>query len=161
MNRAHETWTDLAAICAVATLSLALLAGCKHETPAQQEQQIASRETSDVAASEKRIREVVHDSGRADQLVALLSELQKVVQNGAASAKEHRAAYAALNANYSATRTDYQSLFARQDARRDALLNKVVTIREQMAALLTDEEWEQLKHDRIKTFDAMLAELRS
>ena len=150
----------IAALLIVLPVALAA-AGCKHETPAQQAQQISAKENTDVAACEQRIRQVVKDPARADQLVALLSDLQTLVRDGAATAKDDRAKLAALNANYAATRGDYQSLLTGQEAQRAALFTRALTLRQRMAALVTDAEWDELKHDRVKTFDAMLAELKS
>src|SRR5262245_19331180 len=120
-------------IAAALVAPAAFQAGCKHETPAQEAQKIAARESADVKQAEERIRQVVQDPARANQLVALLSELQNLVGDTAARTKDERAKAAALNANYAATRADYQALFGRQDALRERSLDRALAIREQMA----------------------------
>jgi hypothetical protein len=153
------------AAVAVALSVLSLLAlsagGCKHETPAEKEQKITTDERQAVAAFEQRVRQIVKDPERANEIVAQLSNLQVLVHNLAASMNDERAQLAALNANYAATRADYQTLLARQDAQRDELIRTALAIRQQMAALMTDAEWDELKRERVKTFDAMLARYQS
>jgi hypothetical protein len=68
---------------------------------------------------------------------------------------------AALNSNYDATREDYEALFSQQDAHREVWIKKVAALREQMAALTTDAEWEELKKARLRILEADLQDLAS
>jgi hypothetical protein len=139
----------------VLALVLAAVTGCssKHElTPEQQAQ-------ADVAAYEAQIRKIVPDPTRADQLVALTNQFQQLVAESISSIKGYRAQVAALNSNYDATRQDYEALFSEQDASLEPFIKKGSAIRERMAALTTDSEWEELKKARLRALDADLKEL--
>jgi septal ring factor EnvC (AmiA/AmiB activator) len=139
------------------TVATATVEGCssKHElTPEQQTQ-------ADVTAYEAQVRKIVPEPARADQLVALANQFQQLVTESVASIKGYRAKVAALNANYDATRQDYETLFSEQDASREAFIKKASAIREQMATLSTDSEWEELKKARLRAVDADLNELLS
>lgn len=137
-------------------LTLVAVAGCssKHLTPEQQAQ-------SDLTAYEAQVRKVVADPARADQLVALANEFQQQVLQSAAILGDYPANVAALDANYDATRKDYEVLLSEQDARREALLRKFGVLRERMVALTTDAEWEELKKARLRTLEAYLQDLVS
>ena len=139
-------------------LILAVIAttGCSSKplTPEQQAQ-------ADLSACDAQIRKVVADSARADQLVALTDEFNKLGWQSVASVKEYRAKVAALNSNYDATRADFEALIKEQDAVRETFLQKALMLREQMAALTTDAEWEQLKSARLRALENGLRELGS
>ena len=140
-------------------LALALVAGvgCSSKpkpTPAPEQQAQA-----DATEYEALIRKVVADSARADKLVILTNELQTLVKQGVASARDYRAKVAALDANYEATRADYETLIDQQDTARETFLKKARALREQSASLTTDAEWEQLKKSRLRVLDTDLEEL--
>lgn len=137
-------------------LALAAAAGCSSRplTPEQQAQ-------ADLKDYEAQVRKVVADPARADQLVALANEFQQQVRQSAAILGDYPAKVAALDANYAATRKDYEVLLGEQDARRQELLKKFGALREQMVALTTDAEWEELKKARLRTLEADLQELVS
>jgi hypothetical protein len=139
--------------------SLALtIGGCKsHETPQQQAQ---AQLDADVASYQEQIRKIVQDPARADRLVALVSDFEKLAHQAASVVRDDQAKLVALNANYNATRADFAALFRQQDADRQALLKKALGLREQMTALTTDSEWEQLKRTREQDLTAMLRELQ-
>ena len=137
-------------------LVLAAMIGCssKHRTAEQQER-------ADVQAYEAQIRKVVADPARADQLVALTSEFQQQAAESVATFRDYRAKVAALNSNYEATREQFEALLTQQDAHRDMWTKKVTALREQMAALTTDSEWEELKKARLRIFESDLQDLAS
>jgi hypothetical protein len=139
------------------TLALAAIASCSAKrglTPEQQAQ-------ADVAAYEAQIHRIVPDPARADQLVALTNEFQQLATESIANVKSYRAKAAALNTDYDATRQDYEALFSQQDASREAFIKKAGALRERMAALTIDSEWEELKKARLRLLDADLEELLS
>jgi len=142
----------------VVCLLLALIAatGCssKSLTPEQEAQ-------ADLSACDAQIRKVVADPARADQLVALTDEFNKLGWQSIASVTEYRARVAALNSDYDATREDFEALISKQDAVREAFLKKALALREQMTALTTDAEWEQLKSARLGALENGLKQLGS
>jgi len=144
--------------CVAVAFALAVLgvAGCssKHLTPEQKAQ-------AEVEACEAQIRKVVADPARAEQLVALTNQLQQQMRESVAVAKGYRAKLAVLNANYEATRQDYEALFRQQEAQREALVRKVAALRERMAALTTDAEWQQVDKASQRMLNADLQDLVS
>ena len=145
----------------VPTLWLALVpvtvAGCSSKPKPTLEQQAQA----DIAAYEAQIRKVIPDPARADELIALTNEFQKLALESIASVKRYQSKIQTLNSSYEATRADYDALFSQQDAARDALLEKATALRERAAALTTDSEWEQLSKARLRALDADLQELIS
>ena len=138
------------------TLALSAAAACssKHLTPDQQAQ-------ADMQAYEEQIRKVVTDSPRADQLVALTNEFQQQMRDSAAIVRGYRAKVAALDSNYEATRADYEILLGQLDEHREAVLKKTAALREQLAALTTDTEWEELKKASLRMLEADLQDRSS
>jgi len=136
---------------------LAVAGGCSSKPALSPEQQAQA----DLTEYEAELRKVITDPARADKLLALTNEFQKLLQDTVTHVSSYRAKAAALNSNYEATRADYQKLFSEQDAAREAFLQKATALREQMAALTTDQEWEQLKKARLRALDADLQELLS
>ena len=78
-------------------LTLALVAGvgCSSRPKPTPEQTTKA----DVAQYEAQIRKVIPDSARADKAVGLTNEIQKLVQETVASAKDYRAKVAAAKSN--------------------------------------------------------------
>jgi len=135
--------------------SLLTVAACSHKPTLTADQQAQA----DLAAYQTQIRKIVVDPMRVDQLVALTNEFQKLARQEIADLKVYRAKVAALNANYEATRADYEAVFAKQDAARETIVHKAGALREQMAALTTDQEWDQLGKTRLKLTEADLRQL--
>jgi septal ring factor EnvC (AmiA/AmiB activator) len=136
---------------------LAAVTGCSSKRDLAPEQQAQA----DMTAYEAQVRKIVTDPARADQLVALTNQFQQLVAESIASIKGYRAKIAGLNSNYDATRQDYEALFSEQDANRESFIKKASALREQMTALTTDSEWEELKKARLRALDAELEELLS
>ena len=137
--------------------AVTIAGGCSSKPTLSPEQQAQA----DLAEYEAELRKVITDPVRADKLMALTNEFQKLLQDTVTHVTSYRAKAAALNSNYEATRVEYESLFSQQDAAREIFVQKAVALREQMAALTTDAEWAQLKRARLRTLDADLQELLS
>jgi DNA repair exonuclease SbcCD ATPase subunit len=145
----------LAAALALA-LGLSAVAGCSSEHLT-----LEQREQADLQAYETQIRKVVRDPTRADQLIGLTTEFQQLAQDSIVSIKHYRTKLVALNSNYEATRADYEAVFSEQDAARDAFFKKATALRQRMAALTSDSEWEEFKKARLRGLEADLQELLS
>ena len=131
---------------------VAALAACKHKpemTPAQ----VA---VEDMTQFQAEIRKTVKDSARAEQLVGMTNEFQQLVTSAAANDSAAVAAVEALNADFSATRAQYESELTRARAGRRDNLKKLSDLRARMAAIVTDDEWAQLKKARVKVMDAQM-----
>jgi hypothetical protein len=151
-----RTFRNFAAALGLA-LALAITSGCSSKPALSPEQQAQV----DLTEYEAELRKVISDPARADKLMALTNEFQKLLQDTVAHSNSYRTQVAALNSSYEATRADYEDLFKQQDTARELFLRKATAIREQMAALTTDAEWEQLRRTRQRALDADLQELMS
>jgi hypothetical protein len=128
------------AIALAFALGVAAFPGCSSKPPLTPEQQVQA----DVAPLDAQIRKVVSDPARANQLIALSQEHQQLVRQNAVLVRAYRAKLVALNANYQATRADFEALFNQHEANREAMLGKVAALRERMAAVAKDAEWQDL-----------------
>jgi hypothetical protein len=128
------------AIALAFTLGVAAIPGCSSKPPLTPEQQVQA----DVATYDAEIRKVVSDPARAQQLIRLSQEYQQQIRENVVLVRAYRAKLAALNANYQATRADFEALFSQHETNREAMLGKAAAIRERMAAVTTDAEWQDL-----------------
>ena len=69
--------------------------------------------------------------------------------------------YAAVYDEIADAEADYEAVFSEQDAARDAFFKKATALRQRMAALTSDSEWEKLKKARLRGLEADLRELLS
>jgi hypothetical protein len=99
---------------------------------------------------------VVKDPERAEKLAAVLGDFQKLLLARAVAVKTYDSNIAVLNSKYSATRAEYDVLIAQNDKDRSVFLQDSLAIRTQMAALTTDDEWEQLKSMRMRAMEDAL-----
>ena len=90
----------------------------------------------------------------ADELQRQFEQLRDQIVRG-------RAGLARLNADYDSTRADFDAFFTRQDADRQALVEKVISVRAQIGRLLTDAEWQSLHKFGVEALEAHLKELAS
>ena len=135
-----------------AVLCVALMAGCAHK-PAPT---AAERSQEDLSYYQGQVRKVVKDPQRADKLASLIGDFEKLVLARADGVKQYEAKLAALSSNYSATRADFEALAAQDDRDRNQFLKQCFALREQMASLTTDSEWEELKSARVRGLEEAL-----
>jgi septal ring factor EnvC (AmiA/AmiB activator) len=131
--------------------------GCAHKKAKSPQQQAQA----DYRAYQQRVREVVKDPARADQVIALADDLQRQFEQLRAQIVKGRADVASLNANYDAQRADFDGLFKQQDADRQALIEQVISVRAHIGKLLTDAEWQSLHKFGVEALEAHLKELAS
>ena len=139
---------------AMIAIVLSLAVGCKHETPPQQAQQ-------EFHYYQQRIREVIKDPDRAQQMIELTDDLQRQVNQLRVQLANSRAELAAMDANYNTTRAEFEAVFRQQDADRQVLIDKAISARAQMSKLLTESEWKSLRDIGLETLDADLKALAS
>src|SRR4051794_2164137 len=99
MTRRRSALLVLWAIAIVAVAGAAALQGCAHEDKSPQ-----AKAQVDVAAYQKRVREVVKDPARADQVITLVDELQGQFEQLRANLVQSRSDLAKLDADYYAKR---------------------------------------------------------
>lgn len=147
----------LAAILSLACglcISIACSSSKSKETPDQ------LAETG-LSAYQAHIHRVVKDPARADQLVELSTEFQRVIEEAGHSLDSYRAKVSVLNANYDATLAEFEALFDQRDKERAESIEKAIALRARMAAITTDAEWSELKKARVAEWQLQLAEAQS
>ena len=142
----------LARTASMAVLVIPWLLACHHK-PEPAPTQVAE---TDLAGYQAEIRKVVKDSSRAEQLVGMTNEMGQLVRDIGSQEKSDRAAIAALDADYGASRAQYDSAIAHAATQRRGFANKMVAVRLHMASVATEAEWEQLKSTRVRMLDADL-----
>jgi hypothetical protein len=133
-------------------IALSVLFNCAHKpAPTLEEQSQA-----DLEYDQAQIRSVVKDPERAEKLAGEISGFEKLLLARATAVKAYNSKIEVLNSKYSATRADYEVLIAQNDKDRSLFLQQAIAVRTQMAALTTDEEWEQLKNMRLRAMEDSL-----
>jgi hypothetical protein len=131
--------------------ALAFLSCAHKPQPTLEEQSQA-----DLKYDQAQVRSVVKDPERAEKLAAVLGDFQKLLLARAVVVQTYDSKIAVLNSKYSATRAEYDVLIAQNDKDRSVFLQESLAIRTQMAALTTDDEWEQLKSMRMRAMEDAL-----
>jgi hypothetical protein len=126
-----------------------LLAGCSHKPPATP---LASIETA-TAAARKELRALIGDPGRAARADAIVVQLQALLAKSAADGQVANLELEALDRNREATAAQFQALQAAADAARQADLLRAIALRQELAGLLTTEEWKKSADVRRKLLE--------
>ncbi len=119
---------------------LFLLGGCK-STPSQSRSERIDRSSSELA---KTLAEVVDDEARLIPLLKLADEAAFELQRGSRELSALQQEQGELFANYSSTPADLAEIDQRMASRRTQLIETILELRHQMAALTTDEEWKKI-----------------
>jgi hypothetical protein len=94
------------------------------------------------------ILSTVDDPARAEDAAVLAEQLRQLFIAAQSQIKVDMKAYDSMNADYNSTQAQFDAFFDGVNTRAEDRQNKVVTIHSKMQALLTAEEWKQLKHAR-------------
>ena len=93
---------------------------------------------------EPRIKEVVKDPARRDQLQAILQEMARLLESEERSNAQAQQQLFDLHQSHSATREDFERvLTSRRDSKR-AAMEQLLTLRLQAAEVMTPQEWSEL-----------------
>ena len=102
------------------------------------------------------IRSVVPSRDRARDLVAIVVRVETLQSRQIDVEAEHSRRWLALNADYEATAADFEALRDARTTQRKAYLDTLTTLRIEIAALLTTEEWRRLESARGRVRDSLL-----
>ena len=137
----------------VAFLSLTLLLSCaslrQAQDPAQVMAQIAEYREQELEL----VRETVVDPERADRLVALLAERDRLTAQYAKRITEHREKLAVLAADYDSRREDFEALLADFNRRRAAAQQESIELVAEMKAATTADEWKIISKFQLERLD--------
>lgn len=122
------------------TLAAALLAaGCSHHPPPSPQARIEA----DAEAARRELRAIVQDPGRAARADAALVRLQRIMTEAATAAEASRRRIDALDRRHDASTEEFRAVLAAADAAWLEQLRDAAAVREELAGLLTPEEWQR------------------
>jgi len=101
----------------------------------------------------ERINKTVTDPDRATQMLLLTNDLEKAMFEFNTDLTEYYGNIKRVNADYDATREDFEKVISDFDVIRKAARAKVIAIRSKMADLATDEEWVALSDTKATIFE--------
>ncbi len=108
----------------------------------------------DMTQFQSEIRKIVTDSARADSLVAMTNEFQRIIAGVASRDSAASARIGVLTRDYGSTRAQFDSVFSASAAERATVVPELAALRSRMAAMATNAEWQQLKNARLKLSEA-------
>jgi flagellar motility protein MotE (MotC chaperone) len=135
----------------ITTLAVVLLASCatlkQAPDPGKVQAQIAAARAQELEL----VRATVADAARAERLLELLAERDRLVERHAGLVIAHRQKIAALAADYDARREDFEELLADFNRQRAEAQQETIDLVSDMKATTTADEWAaiskfQLKH---------------
>jgi len=140
--------TELIAL--ITACSLLLLAACASNKGAPDTAKIEA-ELAEVHHQEiELVRSTVPDIERADRLIALLSERDRLVSEYVNEIVAYREQMSALNADYHAPRASFDVLFAQFNRSRDAAQKEFIALLKTMKDETTEKEWKVLSKYQLK-----------
>ena len=139
-------------IAAIAVLAVALLS-CANLTqppdPAEVQAQIAEAREQEIEL----VRATVADPERAERLLELLAERDRLVQEHAKRVIEHREKIAVLTADYDARREDFEALLADFNRQRASAQKETIDLVAAMKAATTADEWKVISRFQLKRLE--------
>lgn len=107
-----------------------------------------------VAASEARYRDLVQktivDTDRARAFVGLLDERETLIEAQAHAVREYTEALTVLNADYDASRSDFERVVLTYNSERRVAHSRFVDLTSRMKDTTTDDEWKKLSKFELK-----------
>jgi Skp family chaperone for outer membrane proteins len=126
-----------------------LLAGCSHKPPATP----LARIEAAAADARRELRSLIADRDRADRADAIVAQLQALLAKSSADGQAAGRELEALDRSREATAAQFQALQSAADAAWQADLRRAVALRQELAKLLTAEEWKKSTDARRKLLE--------
>jgi len=147
----NTTITKIAiTIIAIVVLVLAACASRKEAPdPAAVQEQIAEYRAEEIDL----IRTTVLDDDRADRLVALLGERDRLISDHVNEITAYRKEMSALNANYDAERESFDVLLDNYNKQRESAQREIVAMIAAMKKETTVDEWKVISKYQLKRLD--------
>jgi hypothetical protein len=140
-------FSQFRAIASLTVIAMALMA-CGGKTPVStlEMEQSAFDDLAD------EVRAIVKDPNRTDEVLALVEQFEQEFAAFSALLADQRVETRALNANYDATREEFDDFLAANQERMTAARERVTDAHLALITATTPEEWDSL---RKATSDAM------
>ena len=117
--------------------------------PAKVQAQIAEAREQEIEL----VRATVADAERAERLLELLAERDRLVAEHAKSVIEHRQKIATLTADYDARREDFEALLADFNRQRASAQKETIDLVAAMKATTTPDEWKTISRFQLKRLE--------
>lgn len=141
---------SLSRILAVAVAGLMLSAGCALRKGPPDAAKIQQKIQATADGERELIRAAVADSERAENLVGLLAERDRLVAEQAERITAYRELMLALNADHGAERASFEEAVASYNAGRREWQREVAELVDAMKAEATAEEWKAIAKYQVK-----------
>ena len=142
---------------AIFTLAAIALTACGGKKPVS----ALDTEQSAFADLEAEVREIVVDPSRADDAVALVEQFEQEFAVFRALVADQRTETRALNANYDATRAEFDEFLAANQDRMITARERVTDAHLALITATTPEEWDSLRKATSKAMGKLSKSLRS
>ena len=126
-----------------------LAAACSHKPPPTPRASIEAA----TADARKELRSLIGDGDRAAKADAIVVQLQALLAKSASDSQIASRDLQALDRNRDATAAQVQSVQAAADAARLPQLHQAAGLRQELAGLLTPEEWKKSAEARKKLLE--------
>jgi len=135
---------------AVAVMSLLLLPACASRNeapdPVRVQEEIAEHRVQEVDL----VRATVMDQKRADRIIDLLADRDRMISVHTNEIIEYREKMAALNADYNAQRESFDVLMTSYNNQRETAQKEFVALLELLKKETTAEEWKKISKYQLK-----------
>ena len=144
---------DTAIAIVITVIVVFVLAACvsRNEAPdpVAVQEQIAEYRAQEIDL----VRSTVLDTGRAERLVALLGERDRLISRHVKEINAYREEISALNADYDAQRESFDVLLNQYNKQRTAAQQEIITLLATMKKETTVDEWKILSKFQLKRLD--------
>jgi len=140
----------IALIVTFAAITLLQLPACSSRKeapdPAAVREQIADYRAQETDL----VRLTVLDDDRADRLIALLGQRDRLISDHVKEIIAYRKAISALNADYNAQRDSFNELLSRYNTQRESAQREIVALIADMKKETTSDEWKKISKFQLK-----------
>jgi hypothetical protein len=137
----------------VTLVGLTLLASCATLTRAPDPLDVQARIDEAREQEVALVRATVADPARAERLIDLLVERDRLVEEHARLLIAHREKMAVLTADYDARREDFDALLAEFNRQRAAAQKETIDLAAAMKAATTADEWKTISKFQLKRLE--------
>jgi len=134
----------------LALAGVVLMPACSslHKAPDPQaiEQQVAAARSEELEL----VRATIQDPERAERLIELLAERDRLIAGYTDEIEAHRRKMTALNADYHSQRADFEALLTKFNQRRAESQKELVDLIYSMKQTTTAEEWKTIANFQLK-----------
>jgi len=137
-------------VIAVTAMVVLVLAACASRKEAPDPTVVQEQIAEYLAQEIDLVRSTVLDDDRAERLISLLGERDRLISDHVTEVIAHRKEMAALNANYNAERESFDALLNNYNKQRESAQREIVALIAAMKNETTAEEWKILSKYQLK-----------